>query len=746
MNISRLARVSAAAIAIACCATSAHAQDHSDEEGRIGILDIVVTAEKRSTTVQKTPIAISAFNQDLLDQKGVQDVTALQLQVPSLKFTVPQGVVQISLRGAGNDSVTTGADNGVGFHYDSVYIGNPSGGLADIWDVERVEVLRGPQGTLYGRNTTGGAINIIPAKPTDRFETKGDITYGSHDFKRVRAALNVPLGDGAAARIAATRATRDGYLKNSNPAGRDGDDLDLWTARGILAVEPASNLKLSLMGTYAENDDNSVSPVRSGSRYPQGGPANLLTTIYATVPPKSVDPRQTNKNLNEFTRLRFYGAAGTIEWDFGPASLRSSTSYYRSERRSFSDWDDSPLDYIALDTGDKGNQFTQELTLISNPGGSLDYIFGAYLYNFDNDNRVIVDIGEIDGSRPGPFFGTDLFLDVADTLNLRSRAVYGQLTYHFNDSLRVTGGLRYTWDHKSSSTLIHPPVVGAPPVVPAPNFRLAFDIDRNWEEPTGKIAVDYELGRNNMVYATYSHGYKAGAINPQDPATPSTNKELVDSWEIGSKNYFFDRTLQFNVSAFHARYKDIQINVFPVTSAILVNVPGGRATGIEADFIVEPTDRFRVDGSFGYIDSSYKGFVTGNPAFPTGPNSLRQDQIGGNPLINTPKFSVALGAQYRLDTKAGAFTLRADHSFRSRVNFDIFGNTDMQQKAYTKTDLRLIWKSSNQNLSAQFFVQNIEDSDVKVTMLRPGGILGADVPFASYAPPRTYGVTLGFDF
>ena len=551
MKGSRLKLTSTIAMAMACCASSAFAQDQSGDEGSSdGIQDIVVTAEKRSSTVQNVPVAISAFDQNMLDRKGIQDITALQSQVPSLKFTVPQGVVQISLRGAGNDSVTTGADNGVGFHYDGVYIGNPAGGLADIWDVERVEVLRGPQGTLYGRNTTGGAINIIPAKPTNEFEAKGDITYGSYDFLRVRAAVNLPVGEGVAARFAVTRSKRDGFLKNSNPAGYDGDDLDLWTARAVLAVEPTDTLKLTLMGTYAENDDRSISPVRVGSRYPQGGPANLLTTIYATVPPKSDNPRRTNKNLDEFTQLRFYGAAGTLEWDFGPATLKSSTSYYKSRRRTFSDWDDSPLNYIALDTGDEGHQFTQELTLVSNPGGKLDYIFGAYLYNFDNDNRVIVDIGEIDGSRPGPFFGTDLFLDVDDTLKLRSRAVYGQFTYHFNDALRLTGGLRYTWDRKSSSTLIHPPVVGSPPVVPPPSFRLAFDINAKWNEPTGKVALDLDLSRNNMVYAIYSHGYKAGAINPQDPSTPSTQKELVDSWEIGSKNYFLNRAVQFNLSAF----------------------------------------------------------------------------------------------------------------------------------------------------------------------------------------------------
>lgn len=746
MTFTRISMVCSFALGIATLSAPAFAQEAPVDDQEGGITDIVVTAEKRSSTLQRTPIAIAAYDQSALDSKGVVDVTSIQSQVPSLKFTVPQGVVQITLRGAGNDSVTTGADNGVGFHYDGVYIGNPAGGLADIWDVERVEVLRGPQGTLYGRNTTGGAINIIPAKPTADFEAKGDFTYGSYNFLRARAALNLPISDGVAARFAVTRSSRDGFLKNTNPAGKDGADLDLWTARGILAIEPSDSLKFTLVGTYSENDDNSSSPVRVGANYPRGGPANLLTTIYSTVPAKTTDPRVTNRNLNESTLLRFYGTAGTLEWDFGPATIRSTTSYYKSRRRTISDWDDSPLNYIALDTGDAGRQFTQEVTLISNPGGKLDYILGVYHYDFNNANRVIVDIGEIDGARPGPFVGTDIFLDVDDTLNLRSHAVYGQLTYHFSDALRLTGGLRYNWDKKSSSTLIHPPVVGAPPVVPPPSFQLAFDIDAEWEEPTGKIAIDYDISRNNMIYASYSHGYKAGAINPQDPATPTTNKELVDSWEIGSKNYFFDRTVQFNVSAFYAKYKDVQINIFPVTSAILVNVPGGSAKGIEVDFVLEPTANFRIDGSLGFIDSKYDGFATGNPRFPTGPNSLRQDQIGGNPLINTPKYTFAVGAQYEVDAFGGEVAFRGDFSHRSHINFDIFGNTDMQQEGVTKTDLRVSWTSPSQRFTFQAFVLNLENEDVKSAMLRPGGILGADVPLAWYAPPRTWGGSVSFKF
>lgn len=737
--------VSLAVIAATCGPVSAWAMDvAAADESTGGIQDIVVTAEKRAATVQDTPIAVSAFDQSALDRKGIQDVTALQAQVPSLKFTLPQGVVQISLRGAGNDAVTTGADNGVGFHYDGVYLGNPAGSLADMWDVERVEVLRGPQGTLYGRNTTGGAINIIPAKPDDQFMVKGDVSYASHDWLRVRGAVNIPLSEGIASRFAMTRSVHDGFQKNINPAGRDGDDLDQWTFRGALAFDLGGDAKFTLSGTYSRNKDSSASsPVRAGG-YPQGGPAGLISAIYATVPPRSSDPRITNKNFADATYIRFAGAAGLLEWDLGPATLRSTTSYYETKRSTQSDWDDSPLDFVWVDTGDKGNQFSQELTLISDSGGSLDYIFGAYLYNFKNDRKVILDIGEIDGARPGPFLGTDIFFDFADRQKIRSRALYSQLTYHFSDSLRLTGGFRYSWDRKSFAARAHPPAIGA--VIPPPNFYLSYGTARKWAEPTGKIGLDYDLTRDNMLYATYSHGYKAGAINSEDPVNTSTNKELVDSWEVGAKNYFLDRIVQFNIAAFYTKYKDVQIKTFPVVSPILINVPGGTAKGLEVDFALEPSRHFRIDGSVGYIDSSYKSFMSGNPAVPTGPNSLRQDNIGGNPLINTPKYTFALGGEVMVDALGGELRLRGDFSYRSRMNFDIFGNADMQQKGYTKTDLRLTWTDASERYNVQVFAQNLENSDVKVTMLRPGGIAGSDAPLAWFAAPRIIGASFGVNF
>lgn len=728
-----------------------HAQDRvADNTDNGGIREIVVTAEKRSVSAQDVPIAISAFDQQALDSKGITDVTALQTQVPSLKFNLPQGVVQITLRGAGNDTNTTGADNGVGFHYDGVYLGNPSASLADTWDVERIEILRGPQGTLYGRNTTGGAINIIPQKPTDRFEVKGDVTYGTKDLVRLRGAVNIPLTDNVAARFAGTFTDRGGYLKDITPNTTNKDDAHNFMVRGIVRADLTPNLKLELSGAYSKTDDDSISPVRVGPVYPSGGPANLISAAYAGALPKPASPRVTRKGMNELTRLEFKGGAALLEWDAGDFTIRSQSAYYKTDRQVNSDWDDSEVNFIGLYTRDRSKQFTQEVTLLSNPGGSLDWIVGAFYYDFKNKNNVFVDINGIDGSTPGPFFGTDVFQRIAANMDIKSFALYGQATYHIADSVRLTGGFRYSWDTKKSQSVLHPPIFPNF-TVPPPGFNLSFPIDVSYAEPTGKIGLDVDLSPRNMVYASYSHGYKAGAINPSDPtpANQATKPEFADSFEIGSKNFFLDRALQFNISLFYADYTDVQINTYPTSNSVLINVPGGKAYGFDSDFIIQPVRDFRVNGSVGYIHSEYDDFVTGNPGLPpAGPGgALAQVNIGGDQLINTPPWTVSVGAEYthRLPT-IGSLTFRVDTSMRSAFYFDVFQNPDMRQESYTKTDLRITWRDESERFSLQGYVQNLENNDVKVTSLRPGGILGSTVPLAWYAPPRTWGVTFGFNF
>lgn len=746
---SKILSAASVVVFVATAAPTGAAQETGEEDTESRRLQVVtVTAEKREESAQDVPIAISAFDQSLLDEKGSTDILSIVNQVPSLQINVPQGVVRITLRGAGNDSVSTGSDNAVAFHYDGVYFGNAAGSLADVWDVQRVEVLRGPQGTLFGRNTTGGSINVIPQTPTDEFEAFGDLTFGNYSLVQARGVLNVPLGDSAAGRLAFVRSTRDGYLENAFPGVPDKLDDDSFLIRGQLAFDVTPQLDARLGLVWSEADDLNTQPVRRGPDYPSfaGGFTPFYNALYATAEPKDADPYKTRQNFEGLNFNRVFGATAHVDWDLGPVTFRSITGHFDINRKVNSDWDDSELSLLHLSTQDNSSQFTQEFQLLSGPEMPFEWIVGATYFDFENDNNVFVDIGEIE-NLPGPFFGTDIFQTIVSTVEVESWAVFGQATFPLSERVSLTTGLRWSSDEKESFTDFHPPVgpppaPGAPPSVPPPGFSIQFPASFSGEEPTGKIGIDFDVDEDRKLYANYSRGYRAGAVNPSDPNTPTADPEFVNSYEIGLKSFWFDQSVEFNAALFLAQYEDIQINTFPTSSAVLVNVPGGDVFGLELDGKFLLTEHLRIDGSLGLFNSEYDGFTTGNPARPGPGGTLMQEDIGGNRFIGTPDTAIALGANYTVPLDSGDLNFRIDTAYRSETNFDIFNNEDLTLDDYTKTDLRASYDTASGRWGVSVWVQNLEDEAVETTIVRPGGALGSDVPLAWYAPPQTYGVTL----
>ncbi|WP_420607332.1 TonB-dependent receptor [Novosphingopyxis sp.] len=711
--------------------------------------EIVVTANKRAESTQDVPIAISAFNQELLNEKGANDLVAITTQVPSLTLNATQGVVRISLRGAGNDSVSTGSDNGVAFHYDGIYFGSAASSLSDIWDVERVEVLRGPQGTLFGRNTTGGSINVIPERPKDYFEAKGDVSYGNYNYLRFRGALNLPVADGLNTRFSFTKTDRDGFTKNTFPGRADIDDADSYSLRAQVSADISADANVRFSFITSKNDDKSNQGVRIGDTYDASGPfAPFFAQAFAAAQPKNTDPRVTRQNFDSLSRTKLIGGAIDFEWDLGSVIFRSVTGYFNTDRNVNSDWDDSETDAIHLFTGDDSDQFTQEIQLLSDYTSRFQWIIGATYFDFSNKNEVFLPIGEV-ANRPGPFFGKQIFQSVNSQIDVLSYAIFGQGSYDLTDKLTLTLGGRYSWDEKESTTAFHPPInpstmAGAPPTVPPPDFLLNFGARFDNSEPTGTAKLAYDITDDQNVYASYSRGYRAGALNPSDPVNPIAGSENVDSYEIGSKSLLFGRRVELNLAAYYAKYTNIQINTFPSVNAVLVNIPGGDIYGLEADFKVLVAENFRIDGSLGLINSSYDDFVTGNPGKPN-PAAMgapTQENIGGNRFINTPDVSFAIGGIYTVPTDIGDFSLRGDFAYRSKINYEVQNNADTTQDSYTKTDLRLSYKHISERWGVDVWVQNLEDEDVALTLLRPGAALGAQVPIGYFAPPRTYGVTL----
>ena len=696
---------------------------------------------KREESIQDTPIAVTAFQQQALDDRGITDITLLTSQVPSLTVQSNAGVIFINMRGAGNEINSLGADNGVGFHVDGVYIGNAVGTLVEMWDVERVEVLRGPQSTLYGRNTTGGSINIISARPKDKFEAFGDFTYGNYDRVRVRGAVNVPLNERVRLRLSGTKEDRDGFHETLQPGIADLDTRDTWYMRGMLDMDLTDNLNLLLTAIGNENDDTSVAPDRIGPRYQNTGIPPFAAPLFGLPPgtnpftaltaPKPPDPRESNTTFDNLSNNSSYGFTAAFNWELERVTVKSITSYFDIDRTTHTDFDTSEIDFLTVQGGDYAEQVSQEFQLISNGWDRWEWILGFYYFTQEATRVTDVTPTYLD-SLGGFYVGGDLETD--------SYAVFGQATYELSDSFSVTGGVRYTWDQKEGVDLYF----FQAPFAPFGRAITGGNPKGSWSEPTGKVTLEWTVNDQSMLYASYAHGYRSGAINVTAPLDMPVSPEFVDAWEAGSKNLLFDDRLQLNLAFHYSLYNDQQFTRFlPAGNQIIEAAGESTAIGLEADFIALPNDIFRIDGSIGWIDAEFDKFETSyGPTFGPILGFPPPVTVGldGNKIPRTPEWSLALGAQLTARLPYGQLIFRTDFSYRSEIYYDVFNTEVGKEDDFTRTDARVIFRSpTEKGWTVEAYIQNIENDDVTTNR-----VINADVPLGFYAPPRTYGVRVGY--
>ena len=694
----------------------------ASEESVLG--EVVVTAQKRAESLQSVPLAVTALSQDDLDKRGTADLASLTAKVPSMQLSTPQGVAWLFLRGAGNVNPTAGSDNGVALHFDGVYLGMASAALLDLWDVERVEVARGPQGTLFGRNATGGSVNIVSAKPTNEFDARLDIGAGNYSAFNSRIMLNQPIGP-VRLRLAATVDNHGGYQTNLLTGKHNLDEKRSWLIRlsGETDITDKGNLLLTLID--AKSDGAQSSPVRPGAVYP---------SLYASFTqfPKPTDPRSVYKDYPESSFFITRGITGTFDYQLTGAEFKTIASYYNIQRSVYNDWDASEIPAIQFHDRDDTRQESVEVQLLSPKSSNVEWIVGANYFQMQNSR--LNDIGIFPPLARAVLDGN---------LVSKSRAVFGQASFQIAPTIRFTAGLRYTWDSKKSDAVASLPVaIGPGQFIQVP---MSGGHDYNWGAPTGRLGLDWSVTDSNMVYLSLSRGYKSGTVTTNDPALEGEIKpEHVWSVEIGSKNEFFDHRFRLNADIFAAKYQDIQQLYFlpNFVQPNAVNIGNGKVYGIETDFAAILTASFKIDGSIGYIHSSYDGFLTTDPQdLATGPQN-----IAGNQFSNTPTFSGTVGAEFTLPSKVGTWTLRVDDNYRSRNYFTSLQKNNQSQAAFSKIDGRIIYRSPDEKWSVEGYVLNATNKTTLQTELVVGVPLGNDVPIAWYAPPRTYGGRIGYRF
>jgi len=717
--------------------------------------EIVVTAQKRTESLQDVPIAISAFSEEGLRARGFDELSDLQFHVPTLQFTNFQAISFVSIRGIGMENTTSGGDPGVALHLDGVYIGRPVANFFKQFDTERVEVLRGPQGSLYGRNATGGSINLITKKPTDEIEARGEFTYGKFDRRELKGMFNLPLGEGVAARTAVFYEKRDGFQENLVPGGTEAQDADDFGIRGHLRADVAERGEFLVSVNYS--DVNGVGPnseLRRVLPVPQA-PVPISPPPEAQI--NDLGAHRVRKDAEESIDMDFLNIAGTFSWDFDTVQFKSISGYGETSFNTLMDSDGSAFNAHRLNVVEDSEQFTQELQVTSTGAGNLEWVAGAFFFHEESlrfsifHNPTILD--PFSQSPPAQaFLATQRerlntftlqqdpgFISGGD-VEADSLAGYAQASYDIAPDWRLTGGVRVSYDEKDSEELIvlsplTPP--GQPPSIQ--NVPAGED----WLQPTGKFVVQWLPDQETNVYASYSRGYKSGGINLQAPGQAVIDPELVNAFEVGGKATLLG-AVRLNASAFYYGITDLQVQTFGEFGARIENAADATIKGIELEWQAAPLRGLQLNGAVSFLDAEFDDFATGDPFSPDFPQPVN---LSGNTLNRAPDWTVSFGAQYTtpLPGDIGRLRLRGDLYYQTETFFRPFNLEADRADDYANLDLRLVYFAPGDVIEAEVFATNVTDEVQESDILRSPPF-NRPSQFLTFRPPRQYGLRIALNY
>ncbi len=654
----------AAAVLVASPALAQETPASGGQAAQLG--EIVVTATRREQRLQDVPVAVTAVSGETLEQSNFREVTDLQYLAPNVTFSATNPVANgggYQVRGVGTQTYDSGVEQTVGLVVDGVVIGLPRDpGATGFADVERVEVLRGPQGTLFGKNASAGVIQIITRDPRIG-ETSGNLSlsYGERDEQIARGAVNVPLGETAAARLSAFYTAQDGAIPYVNHGGNVGDRENKGV-RGKVLWRPIDDLSFVLTADYQEGFARDSPILRSLGVNPN---YNALFDGYPVKPGESTFRAYDDGDWIADTTVR--GVSLQADYSLGDFTLTSITAYRASEMTQLSEIDHAPIDIFNFsDGGLDSSQFSQELRLTSPSGQRLEYVAGLYYYKTTIDGWTtqkgdfLKFVTGIPVYPPAVLYGERIQHNGTE-----SWAAYGQATYALTDQFKLIGGLRYTNDTTSGSLQVNPV-----PGYLTYGTLLPYDGEVDADNVSGRIGVQYEPSRNLMAYATYSTGYKGPAIDSVNGVVQRVRPETVESYEIGLKSTLLDGRMILNAAAYSADYSDFQAQALDLTSSTprlgLTNAGLMRARGVELEATLRLAPGLTVSGGGAYSDATFKDYTgpcySGQPVSPTvgvgcyelpGSPGTFVANYAGERLSNAPEWSYNLRAAYERPVGAG---------------------------------------------------------------------------------------------
>ncbi|RDX34116.1 TonB-dependent receptor [Idiomarina sp. HD9-110m-PIT-SAG04] len=725
----------AAAVTTLLSSPMALAQQNENAEAEDGKLErIEVTARRTSESLQEVPVAVSAFGEGELERDGIEDITELQYKMPNTTFQVSRGTnstLTAYIRGVGQQDPLWGFEPGVGIYIDDVYVARPQGAVLEVLDVQRVEVLRGPQGTLYGKNTIGGAMKYVTRELTgyDEFEVKG--TVGTYNQRDLKVSGQTALADNFYVGGAFATLNRDGFGEFVN-TGDENYNKELMTGRFNAKWLVNKDINVKFAADWTKDDSNA----RGGHREQE----SLLSDE-----PRLTDVYDAYTAMPTWNEVENEGYSMTVDWAINNDWMfKSITAYREGSTNTNIDFDSTVNPVLLVPAVYEDEQTTQEFQFMYRDD-RLDFVGGLYFYE-----------GEACGE-----FGTvlgllGLSIDTGGCVDTSSEALFGQATYQLDDQWSVTLGGRYTRDDKSADVFRYTYAgikfldrgdYSADPIVINSDFTTQAD----WSKFSPHASVSYQVDPAVMLYASYSNGFKSGGVdmradvslnpdasNPYDP-------ETVDTVEFGVKSEMLDGRMRLNAAAFFSDYQDMQVTVQRaiegggVASQVL-NAADSTVQGFEIESTFAATPTLNFNGSLGYIDAEFDSVAFFNPE-----TQQVEDVSDLWSFQNTPKVTANLGFTKEFALESGSLVWSTNVSYRDDTQiFEV--PSPLDEEAYSLTNTSVVWYSNSSQWTVGLHAKNVFDEEYRVSGYNFGSTFGENIVTGYYGDPRTVSLSVGYRF
>jgi iron complex outermembrane recepter protein len=695
--------------------------------------EIVVTANKRSESLQDVPISITALTSDTIEQAGIDGVRDIGILTPGLQMAQNSTTWVPYIRGIGTQNTSAGAEAGVATYIDGVYMASPYGASITFNNIDRVEVLKGPQGTLFGRNASGGLVHIITKDPSQETQAYGKIGYGNYDTSIAQLYATTGISENLAADIALNYRNQDeSWIDNVAPNGPEIDGDNSWGIRTKWLYE-IDNLRVTAAADYdfhdsAQGDNRSIVPGSVGL-----GP---LGFNFTSLP----DFHDVQLNQPAISEVENYGGSLKVEYSLDIADFQSITAYRETILESFFDNDGTPIGFVDVKQNSEAKTFTQELQLTSNGSQNFDWIVGFFYMNDEQGYVQPQGLGLGGLAFPDPIDGVSpASVGIINGVETESFAVFAETTFSLTEATRLVTGVRYTRDEKEVGGITEVNLTDGSTLLTVPNITAS----ESWGEPTWRIVLEHDLTEDMMVYASYNRGFRSGAYNTVAVDGIPLDPEIADAFELGFKSDLADGRVRLNGAFYYTDYQDLQIFLSLGTSTVLLNAASAEIMGAELEMTANITDELSLNLGVNWMETEYKDFAEGI-------NGSIRNELGwtlpapidpeGNDLAYAPELTFNVSAKYEKALDMGIVGATVDYAWTDQFNWAFIGR--LQQESYGVVNASLYWWNTAETYGVNLWARNLADEEYATYAV------GQDFIGDHYAaaPPRTYGAEFKFRF